>query len=51
VLAGLGLGVAVSVLGFWATRPIRLRLLARAEQSPLVRPLLTVVDTADGSSR
>jgi membrane-associated phospholipid phosphatase len=51
VLAGLGLGVAVSVLGFWATRPILLRLLARAEQSPLVRPLLTVVDTADGSSR
>jgi membrane-associated phospholipid phosphatase len=51
VLAGMGFGVAVSVLGFWATRPILLRLLARAEQSRLLRPLLTVADLADGSSR
>jgi undecaprenyl-diphosphatase len=51
VLAGLGLGVTVGVLGFWATRPILLRLLARAEQSRLLRPLLTIADPADGSSR
>ena len=32
-LAGLGLGVTVSVLGYWATRPILLRLLRHAEAS------------------
>jgi membrane-associated phospholipid phosphatase len=51
VVAGLGLGVTVSVLGFWAARPILRRLLARAEHSRLIRPLLTVADTAEGSSR
>ena len=51
VVAGLGLGLTVSVLGFWSTGPILVRLLARAEQSPLGRRLLTVADTADGSSR
>ena len=51
VVAGMGFGVTVSVIGFWATRPILLRQLARAEQSRLLRPLLTVADTAKWSSR
>ena len=51
VLAGLGFGVTVSVIGFWASRPILVRLLRRAEETRLVRPLLTVGDTAKWSSR
>jgi membrane-associated phospholipid phosphatase len=51
VVVGLGLGITVSVIGFWATRPILLLLLARAERSRLVRLLLTVPDTGHGSSR
>jgi undecaprenyl-diphosphatase len=51
VLAGLGLGVTVSVLGFWATRPVLVRLLRRAEEIRLVRPLLTVADTAESANR
>lgn len=47
VVAGLGLGVTVSVLGFWATRPILLRLLARAENDHRLRPLLTVAEPAE----
>jgi undecaprenyl-diphosphatase len=51
VLAGLGLGVTVSVLGFWATRPVLVRLLRRAEEIRLVRPLLTVAETAESANR
>jgi undecaprenyl-diphosphatase len=50
-LAGLVVGNAVSVIGFWATRPVLVRLLRRAEDIRLVRPLLTVADTAEWSSR
>jgi membrane-associated phospholipid phosphatase len=50
-LAGLAVGNAVSVIGFWATRPVLVRLLRRAEDTRLVRPLLTVGDTAKWSSR
>jgi len=50
-LAGLAVGNAVSVIGFWATRPVLVRLLRRAEDTRLVRPLLTVGDTAEWSSR
>jgi PAP2 superfamily len=50
-LAGLAVGNAVSVIGFWATRPVLVRLLRRAEEIRLVRPLLTVADTAEWSSR
>jgi hypothetical protein len=50
-LAGLAVGNAVSVIGFWATRPGLVRLLRRAEDTRLVRPLLTVADTAEWSSR
>jgi membrane-associated phospholipid phosphatase len=41
VLAGLGLGATVSVLGFWVMRPILLRLLTRAKNNHRLRPLLT----------
>jgi len=41
----------VSVIGFWASRPILVRLLRRAEGSRLVQPLLTVADTAELPSR
>jgi membrane-associated phospholipid phosphatase len=51
VLAGLVGGISVSVLGFWATRPILLRVLARAEQSRLLRPLVTVADPVELASR
>jgi undecaprenyl-diphosphatase len=50
-LAGLAVGNAVSVIGFWATRPILVRLLRRAEEIRLVRPLLTVADTAESANR
>ena len=40
VLVGLVLGSGLSTIGFWATRPILLRLLSRAEDSRLLRPLL-----------
>ena len=50
-LAGLAVGNAVSVIGFRATRPVLVRLLRRAEDTRLVRPLLTVGDTAKWSSR
>jgi hypothetical protein len=39
------------LIGFWATRPVLVRLLRRAEDTRLVRPLLTVADTAEWSSR
>jgi membrane-associated phospholipid phosphatase len=51
VLAGLPIGATVSSVGFWATRPVLLGQLARAEQSRLVKPPLTVTDTAKLSSR
>ena len=51
VLAGLAVGNAVSVIGFWASRPILVRLLRRAEDLRLVRPLLTAADTAELPSR
>jgi undecaprenyl-diphosphatase len=51
VLAGLTLGATLSAIGFWATRPILLRLLQRAEHSRLLRPLLTTADTVELSSR
>jgi len=47
VLAGLAVGNAVSVIGFWATRPILVRLLRRAEEIRLLRRVLTVDDTAE----
>ena len=50
-LAGLAVGNAVSVIGFWATRPGLVLLLRRAEDTRLVRPLLTVADTTEWSSR
>jgi hypothetical protein len=49
-LAGLALGATLSVFGFWATRPILVWLLRRAEDIRLLRPLLTVADTAESSS-
>jgi membrane-associated phospholipid phosphatase len=51
VLAGLAVGNAVSVIGFWATRPILVRLLRRAEEIPLLRRVLTVDDTAELANR
>jgi undecaprenyl-diphosphatase len=42
VLAGLVVGAAVSLLGFWLVRQLLIRLLTRAERTPL-RPLLTAV--------
>jgi membrane-associated phospholipid phosphatase len=51
VLAGLAVGNAVSVIGFWATRPILVRLLRRAEESRLLRRVLTVDDTAELANR
>jgi membrane-associated phospholipid phosphatase len=50
-LAGLAIGNAVSVIGFWATRPILVRLLRRAADIRLVRPLLTVADAAESANR
>jgi hypothetical protein len=50
-LAGLAVGNAVSVIGFWATRPVLVRLLRRAEDIRLVRPLLTVADTAESANQ
>ncbi|HYR16810.1 MAG TPA: phosphatase PAP2 family protein [Mycobacterium sp.] len=51
VLAGLAVGNAVGVIGLWATRPILVRLLRRAEQIRLLRWALTVHDTAELASR
>jgi membrane-associated phospholipid phosphatase len=51
VMAGLLVGNAVSVIGFWATSPVLVRLLRRAEDSRLVRPLLTVADTPELANR
>jgi membrane-associated phospholipid phosphatase len=51
VLAGLAVGNAVSVIGFWATRPILVRLLRRAEEIPLLRRVLTVDGTAELANR
>jgi undecaprenyl-diphosphatase len=51
VLAGLAVGNAVSVIGFWAIRPILVRLLRRAEEIPLLRRVLTVDDTAELANR
>jgi hypothetical protein len=51
VLAGLAVGNAVSVIGFWAARPVLVRLLRRAEDTRLERPLLTVADTAESANR
>jgi membrane-associated phospholipid phosphatase len=51
VLAGLAVGNAVSVIGFWATRPILVRLLRRAEEIRLLRRVLTVDDTAELANR
>jgi membrane-associated phospholipid phosphatase len=51
VLAGLAIGNAVSVIGFWATRPILVRLLRRAEEIRLLRRVLTVDDTAELANR
>jgi membrane-associated phospholipid phosphatase len=50
-LAGLAIGNAVSVIGFWATRPVLVRLLRRAADIRLVRPLLTVADAAESANR
>jgi undecaprenyl-diphosphatase len=50
-LAGLAVGNALSVIGFWATRPVLVRLLRRAEDIRLVRPLLTVADTAESANQ
>jgi hypothetical protein len=50
-MAGLLVGNAVSVIGFWATSPVLVRLLRRAEDSRLVRPLLTVADTPELANR
>jgi undecaprenyl-diphosphatase len=51
VLAGLALGATLSGFGLWATRPILVRLLRRAEDIRSLRPLLTVSDTAELVSR
>jgi membrane-associated phospholipid phosphatase len=51
VLAGLIIGSAVSGAGFWAVRPGLHWLLALAEQSRLVRPLLTAADPIELASR
>jgi undecaprenyl-diphosphatase len=51
VLAGLAVGNTVSVIGLWATRPILVRLLRRAEQIRLLRRVLTVANTAELANR
>jgi membrane-associated phospholipid phosphatase len=51
VLVGLVLGSVLSTIGFWATRPILLRLLCRAEDSRLLRPLLIPAETVELSSQ
>jgi undecaprenyl-diphosphatase len=49
VLAGLAVGAAVGALGLWATRPVLVRVLAQAEPSRLVGPLLVAADSCERS--
>jgi undecaprenyl-diphosphatase len=51
VFVGVFLGSGLSTIGFRATRPILLRLLQRAEDSRLLRPLLVAADTVGPSNR
>ncbi|MCU1695309.1 MAG: rane-associated phospholipid phosphatase [Mycobacterium sp.] len=51
VLAGLTLGIAIGGAGFWAAGPGLHWLLTRAEQSRLVRPLLTAAHLIERASR
>jgi undecaprenyl-diphosphatase len=51
VLAGLTLGIAIGGAGFWAARPSLHWLLTRAEQSRLMRPLLTTADPIERACR
>jgi membrane-associated phospholipid phosphatase len=51
VFVGVFLGSGLSTIGFWATRPILLRLLQHAEDSRLLRPLLVAADTVGPSNR
>jgi undecaprenyl-diphosphatase len=51
VFVGLVLGSGLSTIGFWVMRPLLLRLLRRAADSRLLRPLLIPAEAVELSSR